>query len=40
MKLITELTEQISYLSEAKESGGKEHFIEGIFETISSLNGL
>jgi hypothetical protein len=31
MKLITELTEQISYLSEAKESGGKEHFIEGIF---------
>ena len=31
MKLITELTEEVEYLSEAKESGEKEHFIHGIF---------
>jgi hypothetical protein len=31
MKLITELTEEVEYLSEAKESGEKEHYIHGIF---------
>jgi hypothetical protein len=31
MKLITELTEDVEYLSEAKESGEKEHYIHGIF---------
>jgi len=31
MKLITELTEEVEYLSEAKESGEKEHFIHGVF---------
>lgn len=31
MKLITEITEEVEYLSEAKESGEKEHFIHGIF---------
>jgi hypothetical protein len=31
MKLITEITEDVEYLSEAKESGEKEHFIHGIF---------
>lgn len=31
MKLITELVEQVDYLTETKESGEKEHFIEGIF---------
>ena len=41
MKLITELTEQVNYLSEAKESGGKDHFIEGIFlqADIKNRNG-
>ena len=31
MKLITELTENVEYLSEAKESGEKDHYIHGIF---------
>ena len=31
MKLITEITEEVEYLSEAKESGEKEHYIHGIF---------
>ena len=31
MKLITELVEEVQYISEAKESGEKEHFIHGIF---------
>jgi hypothetical protein len=30
MKLITEITEEVEYLSEAKESGEKEHYIHGI----------
>ena len=41
MKLITELVEEVSYISEAKESGEKEHFIEGIFlqADIKNRNG-
>jgi len=31
MKLITELFEDVEYISEAKENGEKEHFIHGIF---------
>lgn len=31
MKLITELTEEVEYLSEAKEDGSKDHYIRGIF---------
>ena len=31
MKLITELVEDVQLISEAKESGGKEYYIEGIF---------
>lgn len=31
MKLITELNESVEYISEAKENGKREHFIEGIF---------
>lgn len=31
MKLITELFEDVEYLTEAKESGEKEHYIHGIF---------
>lgn len=31
MKLITELTEEIEYISEAKEDGSKNHYIRGIF---------
>jgi hypothetical protein len=31
MKLITELVEQVDYLTESKESGEKEHYIHGIF---------
>jgi hypothetical protein len=31
MKLITELTEDIQYIAEAKENGKKNYFIEGIF---------
>jgi hypothetical protein len=31
MKLITEVTEEIQYISEAKEDGKKNYFIEGVF---------
>ena len=31
MKLITELVEQVEYMTEAKESGDKEHYIHGVF---------
>lgn len=31
MKLITELTEEVEYLSEAKEDGSKDHYIRGVF---------
>jgi hypothetical protein len=31
MKLITELVEQVEYITEAKESGEKQHYIQGIF---------
>lgn len=41
MKLITELVEQVDYLSESKESGEKEHYIHGIFlqGNIKNRNG-
>lgn len=41
MKLITELNESVSYLTEASESGKKQHFIEGIFlqADIKNRNG-
>lgn len=31
MKLITELTEELEYITEAKEDGTKDHYIRGIF---------
>lgn len=31
MKLITELTEELEYVTEAKEDGAKDHYIKGIF---------
>jgi len=41
MKLITELVEDIQYISEAKENGEKSHFIEGIFlqSNVKNRNG-
>ena len=41
MKLITEVTEEINYLSEAKEDGKKNYFIEGVFMqgAIKNRNG-
>jgi hypothetical protein len=41
MKLITEITEEINYLSEAKEDGKKNYFIEGVFMqgAIKNRNG-
>jgi len=41
MKLITELVEDVQLISEAKESGGKEYYIEGIFlqADIKNRNG-
>ena len=41
MKLITELFEDIHYISEAKENGEKTHFIEGIFlqSNVKNRNG-
>jgi hypothetical protein len=41
MKLITELVEDVQLVSEAKESGGKDYFIEGIFlqANIKNRNG-
>ena len=38
MKLITELTEEVSYLTEAKEDGSKDHYIEGIFLQANKPN--
>jgi hypothetical protein len=38
MKLITELVEQVEYISEAKESGEKEHYIHGIFLQADKKN--
>lgn len=31
MKLITEVVEEVKYIAEAKEGGGKNYFIEGVF---------
>jgi hypothetical protein len=41
MKLITELTEEVSYITEAKEDGTKRHFIEGVFlvDNMPNKNG-
>ena len=41
MKLITELVEDVQLVSEAKETGGKDYFIEGIFlqANIKNRNG-
>lgn len=41
MKLITELVEDVQLISEAKETGGKDYFIEGIFlqADIKNRNG-
>lgn len=41
MKLITELVEDVQLISEAKESGGKDYYIEGIFlqADIKNRNG-
>ena len=41
MKLITEITETVEYISEAKESGGKDYFIKGPFmqANIKNRNG-
>lgn len=38
MKLITELFENVEYLSEAKENGEKEHYIHGIFLQANKQN--
>jgi hypothetical protein len=38
MKLFTELNKNVSYLSEAKENGDKEHFIEGVFLQANKKN--
>ena len=38
MKLITELTEDIQYITEAKEDGGKNLYIEGVFLQSSIKN--
>ena len=41
MKLITELVEEVQLISEAKESGGKDYYIEGVFlqARIKNRNG-
>lgn len=41
MKLITELTEDVQYITEAKEDGGKNLYIEGVFlqSSIKNRNG-
>jgi len=41
MKLITELSEEVSYISESNESGQKQHFIQGIFlqGNVANRNG-
>jgi len=38
MKLITELVEEVEYISEAKENGEKEHYIHGIFLQANRKN--
>jgi hypothetical protein len=38
MKLFTELTEDIEYISEAKEDGSKDHYIHGIFMQAETPN--
>jgi hypothetical protein len=38
MKLILELTEEVQYLTETKEDGTKEYFIEGIFLQANKQN--
>lgn len=38
MRLFTELNEEVSYLSEVKENGEKEHFIEGVFLQANKKN--
>jgi len=38
MKLITELFEDVQYISEATESGEKQHFIEGVFLQANKKN--
>lgn len=38
MRLFTELNEEVSYISEAKENGEKEHFIEGVFLQANKKN--
>mgnify|MGYP006290397037 CR=1 FL=1 len=38
MKLFTELNEEVSYLTEAREDGGKEHYIHGIFLQANKKN--
>ena len=38
MKLITELVEEVQYISEAKETGEKEHYIHGIFLQADKKN--
>jgi hypothetical protein len=38
MKLITELTEEIEYITEAKEDGSKDHYIQGIFMQADQPN--
>ncbi len=38
LRLITETTQDIKYITEAKESGGKRYFIEGIFMQTEMAN--
>ena len=38
MKLITELFENVQYISEAKENGEKQHYIEGVFLQANRKN--
>ena len=38
MLMITELTQELNYLTEAKEDGSKDHFIEGIFLQANKPN--
>jgi hypothetical protein len=38
MKLITEVTQELQYITEAKENGGKNTFIEGIFMQAEQPN--
>jgi hypothetical protein len=38
MKLIKELSEEVEFLSEAREDGGKNHYIKGIFIMTETVN--